>query len=465
MKIGISIFCLIFLLARCVERPPTIDQPPILPSPSGIRETAVPNEKTEIGSVRPTQSPSPSSRSQSSTSLRFLDVFSITPIPQDGNIEVNCISESTPPEIDSDANGIIPILERVNSRDGLLLDLQTGNASILNKGEKDVLTAFSVSTDRKWLSYETIIKNDKGQIISKNVTITSASEQIGEIPINDQWYSPHWVNNDELLFTLAEPDTESPGYDRYPPALILFNPFSGQTQKLEPDFPDILSLDPSMQWGLDGLTVYDPTMKRVVYGYGTSKEGSSYRIWDMQANNLIATISSGEWLPGAPPIWSNDGSKFALNLDVNGSELYSISREGEKEQLTNFKSYLRPGYTISHYVWSPNNNSLAFYIQPYDAISKQWGEYTLVLYDFSSRKTIFTCVYSDYGGKAIGQFSGDPQPPIWSPDGSMLLIEQRHELEKSRLLLINLNKNQLYNLGENLQPFGWLSSTPENISP
>jgi len=465
MKIGISIFCLLFLLAACVEHPPTIEQPPVLPSPSGLRETAVPNAKTEISLVRPTQSPSSSPPSQQFTSLRFLDVFSINPIPQDGNIEVNCISELTSPDVDSNAIGIIPILERGNSRDGFLLDLQTGNTSILNKGEKDVLTAFSVSTDRKWLSYETLIKNDKGQLISKKVTIRSTTEQIEEIPINDQWYSPRWVNNDELLFTLAEPDNELPGYDRYPPALILFNPFSGKTQKLEPDFPDILSIDPSLQWGFDGLTAYNPTMKRVVYGHGTSEEGSSYRIWDMQANNLIATISSGEWLPGAPPIWSNDGSKFALNLDVNGSELYSISHEGEKEQLTNFKNYLRPGYTISHYVWSPNNNSLAFYFQPYDSISKQWGEYTLVLYNFSSRKAIFTCVYSDYGGKAIGPFGGDPQPPIWSPDGTMLLIEQRHELEKSRLLMIDLKKNQLYNLGDNLQPFGWLSSIPENTSP
>lgn len=451
MRVQLLSLCCLLVLVGCNGQTQMSE---LQPSPAELTETTSSSTETALVPIQPTLSPSPSKVTLQPTSLTFTDAFDSNAISERGDVKVDCVSPSNQPTNGSRFDGIIIVKSFKVNTDVYLLDLNSGDMIELGDNNS-VLASFSVSPNRKLFSYEALSKDNQGQISSKELIIRSAGEQLEKLKIDIQWYSPRWLTNEELLFTLSEPDPQSPGYDRYPPSLILFNPFSKHVERLDPDYPGILSLDPNMQWGFDGLTSYDPALTRVVYGYGNSEEGSSYRIWDPEQDKFVAQIKTGR-LPGSPPVWSIDGSQFLVTLWENSAELHSISRDGAIGQLTHLTDYVESDYEISHYVWSPNNNYLAFFFRSYDSNSHDWGEYTLVVYDVPSKKTIFTCVYADYGGKAINQFSGDPQAPIWSPDSSMILLEQRYELERSRLLLINLMDYQWYLLGEDLRPLGWI---------
>jgi hypothetical protein len=45
---------------------------------------------------------------------------------------------------------------------------------------------------------------------------------------------------------------------------------------------------------------------------------------------------------------------------------------------------------------------------------------------------------------------------FWSPDNDAVIFENRTDAEKTRLVIINLKKNEAYEIGENFQPLGWM---------
>jgi hypothetical protein len=145
--------------------------------------------------------------------------------------------------------------------------------------------------------------------------------------------------------------------------LVIFDPFSGKTQELPSDFPNLNSANSGIANRLfNGSDMnYNPTLQYLVYI--ESEDGYNFVLWDRKNNKAIAKIPT-EWNHGSYPLWSHDGNTVYFPITIFSqeemySEWYSIQTNGAIQKITKFSESKNKPY-IFYSSLSPDGKLLAF---------------------------------------------------------------------------------------------------------
>ncbi len=268
-------------------------------------------------------------------------------------------------------------------------------------------------------------------------------------------YITGWLDEQHLVIELS---------GGAPAALLVLDIESGEEKILYPKFPDIYTLDRMFDWDGWGETVYNAALNRAVYaGY----VGTTYRyvLWDLEYEKPVTFLESTNNIKSLArtPRWSPDGSQFLVPSPVTyqnqgSEELFRVSADGTTIQLTDLTS-LYGAVGFSQMNWSPDGRYIAFYF----FAAKYFQGERLAIYDTYSQQAFDLCV------PALQNFDYDPTfpprrstlyelipPPIWSPNSRQILVENRFSNDRSRLILVDIYKESAIEIGENLEPIGWV---------
>ncbi len=372
-----------------------------------------------------------------------------TPTVLPGGMKYECIHLATdlPPEAVSE--GFI-LLADYNDFTAYRLDTRSwAKQSItIQKLAPGSMLDFAVSPDRKHLALEYFNKQSWLVVVS----VDGSQQKI--IQEKDDWGDFDWLDNERLIIN----HQSTPGGLA---SLILLNPFTGKQQELKPlaDIP----LDEPPFWGMytNSRAVYDPTLTRVVYPVMGAGVDIAFR--DVQTGKDLATLAALHH--GDTPKWSPDGKQVAFVADTLtalgrdpwyfAEELYSFGWNGEINRLTHMTDNAK-SVKILEFSWSPDGRSIAFWVNfvPNAAVHN----YQLSVLDLATGDNVNYCV------------DGDPLPdhhilrndsaPIWSPDGSQLLVEARDPNDESEywVILVDIVHGWAAKIAENLAPVGWMVS-------
>jgi hypothetical protein len=318
--------------------------------------------------------------------------------------------------------GVIALDRRVGSDYNYLLNMESGVMAPLPQNKNDIVGGLRVSPDGKWLAYVKFLEGDSGGWL---MIKTADGERYKEILWENNWNGiAQWLDSERLMIIRRTWSGDGPfELD----GITVLNPFTGDRQVLLPEYPGIYTITaPGVEWGPYDLsrTVYDPTLTRVVYPV-LEENDSPVVLWDIRAKQELARIHSIGYLFGREPKWSPDGEQFVtnafpqLNDDSNinddpnikpfsGSELFSVSRDGQIKQLTNLTTKYQ--VVLYNYNWSHDGRYIAFWLK---ATPSPFDDERLAVLDVMTGEVTNYCVPGD---------PHDHQPPIWSLNGHQLVV-------------------------------------------
>jgi Tol biopolymer transport system component len=170
----------------------------------------------------------------------------------------------------------------------------------------------------------------------------------------------------------------------------------------------------------------------------------------MQTQKDIGFMDAGH--ASVAPQWAPDGKKFAVA--VLNSEFYMMDIAGVEKRLTDLeKDYPSYNLKIHEWSWSPDSQKIAFWLDLRSG--EELVEQRLMVLDIISSVLTDYCRQGDQVQIAPGTLDYTPAP-VWSPDGSALLIENREDENRSKLVIIDLNQHVSYQIGKDLYPYDWL---------
>ena len=171
----------------------------------------------------------------------------------------------------------------------------------------------------------------------------------------------------------------------------------------------------------------------------------------MQKQKEVNFLDAGH--ASYPPQWAPDGKKFAVAYLK--SDFYMMDIIGVEKRLTDLeKAYPSYDLKIRLWSWSPDGQKIAFWL---DLLSdKKLFEERLIVLDTLSVELTDYCRFGDQVQISPGTLDYAPAP-VWSPDGSALLIENRDHDVRSELIVVDINQHLATQIGENLYPYDWLS--------
>lgn len=416
MKIFIALITVILMsmtLTACTRAVPSV------PTTINSKETAYPTI---------TSSPSPTVTAQVSTSTP-----GFTATPQAFTTEKSEIVKSCPT--------VLTELPKDKTYSGQIVlhspytfwNIETGKKYEIPRDDEHWIWELAVSPDRAMYAY---VYYRSGQVV-----IASSDHEIIHIAaIPDRWRFSRWQSDESLLFVIPEPDPGgSPHWGKYPPTLGLLKPFTGEQQELTPDFPNIDELNPILDFGGSGVTVYDPALTRVVY----ERMDWNVVLWDIQKKKQLAGLPFLS-LPATNPIWLPDGSKYIMIAE--DGYFYLVTRDGEITRVSSVKM------NAENFSWSPDNQHLAFW-----RVSQNLEDRTLIVLDTITGQMSDLCIPIGYD--PLGGYGPIAPIPIWSPSGNSIVVEANFNpnTSESDVLLIDLEDNTVTKIGENSLPVGWLT--------
>lgn len=260
-----------------------------------------------------------------------------------------------------------------------------------------------------------------------------------------------WLDNNQIII-VPKADLELSTYN--PKTVILLDINTGHEKSITVDYPDVNQTE-YVNWNLINY-IYSPDFTRVLYP--TSKVDPGYinyvALWDMENKKVLATIPV-ELSETSTPQWSQDGSQVLISglksdpgvksSDWRGQELFSIDAGGVITQLTHFTDYYSGTITIDDYVWSPDGEHVAFWMQ-----TEQMATPLLFTLNTATGKVINNCIAALPAHAAFR--------PIWSPDGDYLLIVRQDTIDSSpQIMLMNNSENTVVETSESVTPIGWLT--------
>jgi len=284
------------------------------------------------------------------------------------------------------------------------------------------------------------------------IVLSSVGAEDAKFPLQGDWGLVDWVNNEQLAvrqFRLATPSLPNSAFD-----LVIADPFTGEQYSLPSDFPDF---ETEATYWLGSSVVYGPTITSAVYLAGT---GNVYSIvWDLQDKRQIAKIPGGHW-----PEWSPDG--VSLLVVGNGSvskpdidEIF-IYRQGQVTRSTFFEDHLEKAI-INLPSWSPDGRYVAFWL----SVAYPIKSARLAVLDTETSKVDLYCMevdpfpvrFGDYLNLGSSYFQVNAAPPIWSPNGRYLLIEDRIiSTGVDDTYLVDLQHHSITLLAKNARPVSWM---------
>jgi hypothetical protein len=332
-----------------------------------------------------------------------------------------------------------------------LFDLKTRLQAPLIRGTREIF-GLEISPDRKKMIYL-----DCGSSASESgcvEIIASVDGLITTIPYRSEWRIIRWLDNEHLIINH---DLEPPDSD------IVLNPFSGEEVEIPLNLPDpyyaLTPMDTSVL-----LNYLDSSMTRVVY-LDTQGIGRLV-LWDIVEEKILT------WLPypvpndpavpppnlDLPDSWSPDGSQFVTTSPVGNSvgvdgepvseELFSISKNGDKRQLT----YLSNEFNmvrITGYRWSPDGLYLTFWAKWAESANQSMDDldhHFIVLDSVTLEAT-------DYCLSSVSNISS-----VWAPNSQQLAVNMLSDDRIWRVILVDLRNNFSTPITEDLTVDGWMLS-------
>jgi len=315
------------------------------------------------------------------------------------------------------------------------------------------LYSIEISPDRKWLAYlqDTAPHQYNFRLIVRSADGKTQKTFDPEI-IGDVTGISGWLDGNNVALELLSGQPIS--------TLVVINPFTYNQQKLIPDFPNIYNKG-AWEWDSSGLTIYSPDLRYVVYPAAYGNTPPRYILWDIQNKREIAAILTGDLMP--QPQWAENRESVVVTVDTSyypfsAYEFRSANIDGTVIQMSRLGE-LFPGTKTKIRSWSssPDSRHIAFWLDFYQ--EKSILEERLMMLDTETGDIVDYCIQGDEIQVATDQLSYTPAP-VWSPDGNSLLIENRYEIDKSRLILIDLVSHIAYQLVQNISPVGWVASYP-----
>jgi len=319
-------------------------------------------------------------------------------------------------------------------RDAYLLNLANNQLfEFSHQGEILSYYGVAVSPDRKTLAYSVTTPKDES---IKLVLSNSMGERQKIIPIKSDIPYPMygnvggWLSNQQLFLNRE-----------------LFNPYTEEKKTFNPEeFPGI-SPDDQGVYSLQ----FDPELTRVIYPHSHATTAMA----ELPTKQVLAEIPALS--RGVPEItWSPDGNFVAIvgaqTHESIADEIFLVDRDGkETRQITHLSTHLSKyfddtGYRLTNLSWSPDGKSIAFW---QIAGSIDTRELRLFVLDTKTEELTSYCTW----GKPKGiTFYG----PIWSPDGTQLLIGDFSIQDKVRAVIVDIDTNVAVPISENFIPVGWM---------
>jgi hypothetical protein len=333
---------------------------------------------------------------------------------------------------------------------------QGGTGNLLSINQDDQSISPIISPNGMWFAYQT---HGPGTGEREVIVARADGEPNLIIPMENDWgVLLHWLDDQNLIMTRL--DFPIPFVD----SIIILNPFTGERRDFSPDYPDLYyDPVPSPLWGEDLLltrTVYDPTLSRVVYpkGYFPATAvlwnhlPAAVVLWSLETNEVLAYFEDDDYW-GQFPKWSRDGDQLAIiGIDFSQTEikqeLFIVSRDGEKRQLTNLAGAYS-GARISDYSWSPDGRSIAFWVDRIE-YSSRIGYYLMVI-DVATGEMTNYCVFG-------GSEHTRPEAPIWSPSGEQLAVEYMRDDGSAAINVVDLIDGYAARILEDYRLLGWMTS-------
>ncbi|HSQ17397.1 MAG TPA: hypothetical protein VLM83_06850, partial [Anaerolineales bacterium] len=308
-------------------------------------------------------------------------------------------------------------------REYFLYQSRTGDLLPMVQDDDQSITSPIVSPNGMWLAYQRYRPDPHMLIVAR-----ADGEPNLIIPMENDWgMLLHWLDDQNLIMTrwvFPVPLVDS---------TIILNPFTGERRDLSPDYPDFYDSYPPPFWGEDFLlirTIYDPTLSRVVYP--KYSDPAAAVLWNLETYEVLAYFEDISQY-GESPKWSPSGESLAIIgteyiLGEFRQEIFTISRDGEKRQLTNLAGEYSDA-RINNYSWSPDGRSIAFWVDRIE-FSNRTGYYLMVI-DVATGAMTNYCVFG-------GSEHTSPEAPIWSPSGELLAVEYLRDDGSAIIIVVDL---------------------------
>jgi hypothetical protein len=410
----------------------------LLPTPtpvSTLTSTFIPPTKTRTVTITPSREKITATTKQQLTN---------TPIVPSSVLSYQCLEIADGLSPNMVVGGTI-VMANYQDRSAQLWDMKTGDKLALPQGDNESLRYFAVSPDGKWLAYRLHQRNNS---VDQLVIAPKDGIPYKVITMKKEWWSFEWLDDQRLILEVLgnQEDWITP--------LIVLDPFTGSQRELQMNFPGIY-MD-RVNWGVysSSKSVYDPTLTRVVYPQTQADLPAILR--DVQANKDLAYIPYGGY---HEPKWSPDGKRVAISAVLDKKpwfevqEFFIVDWDGVVTQSSHLSDYLG-GSKIYAFNWSPDGRYIAFWLNTIPNAPPNTSH--LAVLDTTAGSVTDYCV------------TGAPVPdhdierndtaPIWSPDGTQLLVDALDPNDGSRywVIIVDINHGWAAKIAENVTPVGWM---------
>jgi hypothetical protein len=353
--------------------------------------------------------------------------------------------------VDDNRSGLVLYENRGDVRSVHLLDMKTGNITIIPERSDEGMDWFSFSPDRNWGAYVHCFTGSSVKTFPSEIVIFDRQgKETHKIPQEPGWIGiGRWLDNQHFL--IGNTDHQAKTID---PILIL-NPFTGEKTLLRPDLPDFYFAPTDYEQGFIFGPMVDPKITRIVYPRETNGWFNEIALKDLLTGQVLASPRGDITVP---PVWSPAGDRL---LFVSGTyynedsgywgseELFTMDMDGNTTQLTHYSEMFSKYQFGNYYSWSPDGQKIAFWAAT-DPLDVESTRFRLSLLDLSTGETIENCIPGMWGGLTF--------PPIWSPDGQYLLVDSEGNGENdNRAILVSMNKTYAVEIAKKVDPLGWMT--------
>jgi hypothetical protein len=322
---------------------------------------------------------------------------------------------------------------------------------------------FSTSPDGRWLAY--CLQEEEPSSEFLVVERFDGLERVS-LPLDREWEDfgkTRWIDNQQLVFILWDHTQE---YSAIMPVVIV-NPFTREITELVSDYPYMKSSGRgpggiNMDFVISTV-IYHPSLDLVVYPKRTN-DGCFVVLWDRRLQHPVVEVRDLYCFTHIP-VWSPNDEQLAIALIPEGGiqsdersrnvhEWFTISREGDVQQLTHFTDFFEGSFIESPASWSPDGQRLAFWLTTNPSLCVE--EEQLAVLEVKSRQVNYYCL----SGSAVISYNF----PVWSPDSRYIALEAFRE-GKPMVVLLDIEQDWAAQIAEvqitdKLEPAGWLRNSP-----